>query len=114
MAAIFTPTVIGGSPTELVLRAATAAYLGRYRGQTRLHSESDLRVFLHWCTDHDLDPLAAVRVDIERYLRWLQDVLSFDSEVCPCHPTVFRTGSLPPRLVSAPAELRLSAARHRG
>src|SRR5690349_13072425 len=56
-------------PNELVLRAATAAYLGRYRGQTRLHSESDLRVFLHWCTEQELDLLAAVRVDIEQYLR---------------------------------------------
>jgi site-specific recombinase XerD len=74
MAAIITPAVSGGSPNELVLRAAIAAYLGRYRGQTRLHSESDLRVFLRWCADHDLDALAAVRVDIERYLRWLQDV----------------------------------------
>ncbi|MFG2045600.1 site-specific integrase [Dactylosporangium sp. NPDC048998] len=59
---------------ELVLRAATAAYLGRYRGQTRLHSESDLRVFLRWCLDQDLDALSVVRVDIERYVRWLQDV----------------------------------------
>ncbi len=58
----------------LVVRAAVSAYLGRYRGQTRLHTESDLRVFLSWCTDHELDPLAAVRADIERYLRWLQDV----------------------------------------
>src|SRR2546430_11869899 len=59
---------------QLVLRAAVAAYLGRYRGETRLHTESDLRVFLRWCTDQDLDPLAVVRVDIERYVRWLQDV----------------------------------------
>ncbi|MEV0134847.1 tyrosine-type recombinase/integrase [Dactylosporangium sp. NPDC050688] len=59
---------------ELVLRAAVAAYLGRYRGLTRQHSESDLHVFLRWCTDHELDPLTAVRVDIERYVRWLQDV----------------------------------------
>src|ERR671932_1000255 len=62
---------------DLVLRAAVSAYLGRYRGETRLHTESDLRIFLRWCTDQDLDPLAAVRVDIERYLRWLQDVRSF-------------------------------------
>jgi site-specific recombinase XerD len=61
------------SSGELVLRAAVAAYLGRYRGQTRLHSESDLRVFLRWCADDDLDPLAAARIDIERYVRWLQD-----------------------------------------
>jgi integrase/recombinase XerD len=59
---------------ELVLRAAVSAYLGRYRGETRLHTESDLRVFLRWYTDQGLDPLAAVRVDIERYLRWRQDV----------------------------------------
>lgn len=50
---------------ELVLRAAVSAYLGRYRGRTRLHTESDLRVFLRWCTDQDLHPLAAVRVYIE-------------------------------------------------
>src|SRR5579859_7771152 len=49
---------------QRVLRASVSAYLGRYRGETRLHTESDLRVFLHWCTDHDLDPLAAVQVDI--------------------------------------------------
>jgi hypothetical protein len=58
---------------DLVLRAAVAAYLGRYRGQTRVHTESDLRIFLRWCTDHDLNPLAAVRVDIERYVRWQFD-----------------------------------------
>ncbi len=51
-----------------------SAYLGRYRGETRVHTESDLRIFLRWCADQDLDPLAAVRVDIERYLRWRQDV----------------------------------------
>lgn len=59
---------------QLVARAAVSAFLGRYRGQTRVHTESDLRVFLRWCADHDLDPLAAVRVDIERYVRWLQDI----------------------------------------
>jgi hypothetical protein len=62
---------------QLVLRAAVSAYLGRYRGQTRIHTESDLRVFLRWCTDQDLNPLAAVRADIERYLRWLQDVRQY-------------------------------------
>ena len=69
MAAFPVPSARVASPGELVLRAAVAAYLGRYRGLTRQHSESDLRVFLRWCTDHELDPLAAVRVDIERYIR---------------------------------------------
>jgi integrase/recombinase XerD len=38
---------------QLVLRAAVSAYFGRYRGETRLHTESDLRVFPRWCTDKD-------------------------------------------------------------
>ncbi|MFI7252711.1 tyrosine-type recombinase/integrase [Micromonospora chalcea] len=39
-----------------------------------MHTESDLRVFLRWCSHHGLDPLSAARVDIERHVRWLQDV----------------------------------------
>jgi site-specific recombinase XerD len=56
---------------------AVAAYLGRYRGTSRLHSESDLRVYLRWCASEALDPLAVARADIERYIRWLQDVRCF-------------------------------------
>src|SRR5262249_2020050 len=74
MAAFPAPDTGVARADQLVLRAAVSAYLGRYRGQTRLHTESDLHVFLRWCTDQDLDPLTAVRADIERYLRWLQDV----------------------------------------
>jgi integrase/recombinase XerD len=74
MAAFPVPGTGVASSGQLVLRAAVSAYLGRYRGETRLHTESDLRVFRRWCADHGLDPLAAVRVDIERYVRWLQDV----------------------------------------
>src|SRR5689334_22458585 len=73
MAAFIVTAVDGGSSYDLVLRAATAADLGRYRGQTRLHSESDLRVYLRWCITRGLDPLATVRADIDHYLRWLQD-----------------------------------------
>ncbi len=51
-----------------------SAYLGRYRGATRSHTESDLRIFLTWSAVQELDPLAARRTDIERYVRWLQDV----------------------------------------
>ena len=59
---------------ERVLRAVVAAYLGRYRGQTRLHTGSDLKIYLTWCTDQDLDPLRMGRVDIDRYVRWLQEI----------------------------------------
>jgi integrase/recombinase XerD len=60
--------------TSRLLSAAVAAYLGRYRGQSRMHTESDLKIFLCWSADRSLDPLAAVRADIEQYVRWLQDV----------------------------------------
>jgi len=83
MAAFIVPAA-GWSPADqLVLRAAVSAFLGRYRGQTRLHTESDPRVFLRWCTDQELDPLAAVRADIERYLRWLQDVRHYRPSTVP-------------------------------
>jgi hypothetical protein len=59
---------------ERVLRAAVAAYLGRYRGESRVHTDSDLKVFLSWCAGQELDPLNLGRVEIERYVRWLQEV----------------------------------------
>jgi site-specific recombinase XerD len=59
---------------RLVLHAAVSAYLGRYRGASRLHTESDLRIFLTWCGTQQLDPLATGRADIERYVGWLQEV----------------------------------------
>jgi integrase/recombinase XerD len=37
------------SSDDRILGAAVSAYLGRYRGETRLHTESDLHVFLRWC-----------------------------------------------------------------
>jgi len=86
--AAFPAPVSGVVPAnEIVLRAAVCAYLGRYGGETRLHTESDLRVFLRWCTDQELDPLAAVRVDVERYVRWLQDVRRYQ-------PSMNRPGDL--------------------
>lgn len=59
---------------ERVLRAAVAAYLGRYRGESRVHTGSDLKVFLTWCSGQERDPLNLGRAQIERYLRWLQEV----------------------------------------
>jgi integrase/recombinase XerD len=71
----FSASRYGVAPSNrAVLQTAVSAYLGRYRGETRSHTESDLRIFLTWCTDQELDPLAARRTDVERYVRWLQDV----------------------------------------
>jgi integrase/recombinase XerD len=59
---------------ERVLRAAVAAYLGRYRGESRVHTGFDLKVFLTWCAGQELDPLSLGRAEIERYVRWLQEI----------------------------------------
>ena len=86
-------------------RAAVSAFLGRYRGQTRVHTESDLRVFLRWCTDRDLDPLTAARADVERYVRWLQDVRGFQ----PHLPFTFSKLRTPRTRTNAPNAMRMPA-----
>jgi len=60
--------------TSQVPRLAVAAYLARFNGQSRVHTESDPRGYLTWCESRGLDPLAASRPHIELYLRWLQEV----------------------------------------
>ena len=37
------------------LRLAAAAYLTRFKGSSREHTESDLRCFLSWCAERGLD-----------------------------------------------------------
>jgi integrase/recombinase XerD len=59
------------------LRLAALAYLGRYTGISRSHSESDLRIFFAWCQERELAPLAARRSQIELYVRWMQEVRRF-------------------------------------
>ena len=59
------------------VRLAAAAYLGRFKGSSRVHTESDLRCYLTWCAERSLDPLAARRPDLELYIRWMQEVRRF-------------------------------------
>jgi hypothetical protein len=59
------------------LRLAVAAYLARFTGASRYHTESDLRCFLAWCAERGLDPLAARRPHLELYIRWMQEVRRF-------------------------------------
>jgi len=59
------------------LRLAVAAYLARFKGSSREHTESDLRCYLAWCAEHGLDPLAAQRPHLELYIRWMQEILRF-------------------------------------
>jgi integrase/recombinase XerD len=64
------------SPSQLILRAAVAAYLAAFQGMSRSHTDSPSRVpvLVH---DGDRDPLAARRIDIQLYLRWLQEIRRF-------------------------------------
>jgi site-specific recombinase XerD len=55
-------------------RVAVVAHLSRYRGASRAHTESDLRLFFDWCRARSLAPLNARRNDLELYARWMQEV----------------------------------------
>jgi integrase/recombinase XerD len=68
------PAVSGVVVSSDVRHLAVAAYLARFKGQSRVHTESDLRGYLNWCEFRGLDPLAATRPHIELYVRWLQEV----------------------------------------
>ena len=59
------------------LRLAVAAYLARFQGCSREHTESDLRCHLNWCAGRGLDPLAARRPHLALYIRWMQDICRF-------------------------------------
>jgi len=59
------------------LRLAVAAYLTRFKGSSREHTESDLRCYLAWCAERGLDPLAAQRPHLELYIRWMQEIRRF-------------------------------------
>jgi len=59
------------------LSLAAVAHLSRYRGTSREHTQSDLRIFFTWCQDRQLAPLDAQRNDLELYLRWMQDIRRF-------------------------------------
>jgi integrase/recombinase XerD len=61
----------GGDPP---LRLAVAAYLARYKGQSRIHTESDLRAYLDWASRYGVRPLEVQRAHLELFLRWMQEV----------------------------------------
>jgi integrase/recombinase XerD len=65
------------APPADPVRLAASAYLARFTGSSREHTESDLRCYLRWCADRSLDPLAARRPDLEQYIRWMQEACRF-------------------------------------
>jgi len=90
------------------VRMASLAYLGRFKGSSRAHTASDLRVFLTWCGAQRLDPLDAVRADLERYVRWMQEVRGHKPSTVSRRVSVvagfYRTAVIDGLLDSSPAE----------
>jgi integrase/recombinase XerD len=94
--------------TSPVLRLAVAAYLARFKGQSRVHTESDLRGYLLWCESRQLDPLVATRPQIELYVRWLQEVRRYRPATVSRRVSVvagfYRTCAIDGVLEHSPAE----------
>jgi integrase/recombinase XerD len=90
------------------LRLAVAAYLARFKGSSREHTESDLRRYLAWCAEHALDPLAAQRAQLELYIRWMQEIRRFKPSTVSRRFSVtagfYRTCTLDGILQHSPAE----------
>jgi integrase/recombinase XerD len=90
------------------LRLAVAAYLARFKGSSREHTESDLRCYLAWCAEHGLDPLAAQRPHLELYIRWMQEIRRFKPSTVSRRFSVaagfYRTCALDGVLPHSPAE----------
>jgi len=97
--------------TELVpdtLMLAVAAYLARYKGETRMHAESDLRAYFGWCHDRGIAPLDSRRVHIELYVRWMQEIRRYKPATVSRRLSVvigfFRTCVIDGLLPASPAE----------
>jgi hypothetical protein len=84
------------------------AYLARFKGSSREHTESDLRCYLTWCAGHNLDPLAAQRLHLELYIRWMQETRRFKPSTISRRFSVtagfYRTCAIDGVLEHSPAE----------
>jgi integrase/recombinase XerD len=90
------------------LRLAVTAYLGRFKGSSREHTDSDLRCFLAWCAEHGMDPLTAQRPHLELYIRWMQETRRFKPSTISRRFSVtagfYRTCAIDGVLEHSPAE----------
>jgi integrase/recombinase XerD len=95
-------------PFTKQLRLAVAAYLVRFKGSSREHTDSDLRCYLAWCAKRGLDPLAARRPHLELYIRWMQEARRFKPSTVPRRFSVaagfYRTCVIDGLLEHSPAE----------
>jgi integrase/recombinase XerD len=108
MTSILLPLVTGEPSSSDPLQLALAAHLARYRGLSREHTASDLPVFLCWCAERSLDPLAAQRAQLELYVRWCQEVRRFKPSTVSRRTSVvcgfYRTCVIDGILEHSPAE----------
>jgi site-specific recombinase XerD len=108
ISAVLLPAGGGLAPGLDPLRLAAAAYLARFTGPSRTHTESDLRIYLAWCAERRLDPLAAARAQVELYVRWMQEVRRFKPSTVSRRTSVvtgfYRTCVLDGVLAQSPAE----------
>jgi len=90
------------------LRLAVSAYLARFKGLSREHTESDLRVFQTWCAERGVEPLAAQRADLELYVRWMPETRRFKPSTVSRRTSVlagfYRTCVIDGVLSHSPAE----------
>jgi len=90
------------------LRLAAAGYLARFTGPSRVHTESDLRIYLAWCAERRVDPLAVERAQVELYVRWMQEVRRFKPSTVSRRMSVvagfYRTCVIDGVLAHSPAE----------
>jgi len=95
-------------PRDDQLRLAVSAYLARFKGSSRDHTESDLGCYLAWCAEHGLDPLAARRPHLELYIRWMQEIRRFQPSTVSRRISVaagfYRTCVIDGLLEHSPAE----------
>jgi site-specific recombinase XerD len=82
--------------------------LARFKGHSRLHTESDLRAYLTWCRERKLDPLAAQRAHVELYVRWMQEIRGYKPSTITRRVAVvagfYRTCVIDAVLPQSPAE----------
>jgi hypothetical protein len=84
---------------DLRLHLAAAAYLARFKGMSREHTDSDLRAFFGWCAGRDIEPLRAQRAQLELYVRWMQETRRYKPSTVSRRTSVlsgfYRTAGVP-------------------
>src|SRR5450631_3517032 len=93
---------------DVRLPLAVAAYLARFKGMSRAHTDSDLRAFLTWCASRDIEPLRAQRAQLELYVRWMQETRRYKPSTVSRRTSVlsgfYRTAVIDGVIEHSPAE----------